>query len=225
MYSTLFPSHFSSFWKLMFLPFTFCNTTMIHTINRLKSPLWTCSSQNLHHVIALQCLEDRRICETTWIRRPETSSSSTWGSSSTKYFRRKNYPFFRLCGKFSRVTALESSNPHEMNSTLFWFGIENSLKEQLGMATMYTVFGGILLNLGVTLANQGSQVIANESYVGAGKLFLTPKTFTLEYFFFLSLDIFKFAFINFPVAKISGFVKMQAFSWYCLLGPCKGWKS
>ncbi|RVX08302.1 Protein activity of BC1 complex kinase 7, chloroplastic [Vitis vinifera] len=111
-----------------------------------------------------------------------------------------------------RVRVLESSNPHEMNSTLFWFGIENSLKEQLGMATMYTVFGGILLNLGVTLANQGSQVIANESYVGAGKLFLTPKTFTLEYFFFLSLDIFKFAFINFPVAKISGFVKMQAFS-------------
>ncbi|RVW46254.1 Protein activity of BC1 complex kinase 7, chloroplastic [Vitis vinifera] len=38
----------------------------------------------------------------------------------------------------------------------------------LQMATMYTVFGGILLNLGVTLANQGSQVIANGSYVGAG---------------------------------------------------------
>ena len=79
------------------------------------------------------------------------------------------------------------------------------------MATIYTVLGGTLLNLGVTLANQGSQVIANGSYVGAGKLYLTPKTFTLEYFFFLPLDIFKFAFINFPVAKISGFVKMQAF--------------
>ena len=80
------------------------------------------------------------------------------------------------------------------------------------MATMYTVLGGTLLNLGVTLGNQGSQVIANGSYVGAGKLFLTPKTFTLKYFFLLPLDIFKFAFINFPVAEISSFVKMQAFS-------------
>ena len=80
------------------------------------------------------------------------------------------------------------------------------------MATMYTVLGGTLLNLGVTLGNQGSQVIANGLYVGAGKLFLTPKTFTLRYFFLLPLDIFKFAFINFPVAEISGFIKMQAFS-------------
>ena len=90
------------------------------------------------------------------------------------------------------------------------------------MATMYTVLGGTLLSLGVTLSNQGSQVIANGSYVGAGKLVLTPKTFTLKYFFLLPLDIFKFAFINFPVAEISGFVEMQVFSWYCLLGPCKG---
>ncbi|KAL3510061.1 hypothetical protein ACH5RR_029462 [Cinchona calisaya] len=42
----------------------------------------------------------------------------------------------------------------------------------LQMATMYTVFGGTLLNLGVTLSNQGSQVIANGSFVGAG-VFLT----------------------------------------------------
>lgn len=38
----------------------------------------------------------------------------------------------------------------------------------LQMATMYTVLGGTLLNLGVTFGNQGSQVIANGSYVGAG---------------------------------------------------------
>ncbi|CBI28458.3 unnamed protein product, partial [Vitis vinifera] len=38
----------------------------------------------------------------------------------------------------------------------------------LQMATMYTVLGGTLLSLGVTLSNQGSQVIANGSYVGAG---------------------------------------------------------
>lgn len=42
----------------------------------------------------------------------------------------------------------------------------------LQMATMYTVFGGSLLNLGVTLSNQGSQVIANGSFIGAG-VFLT----------------------------------------------------
>ncbi|PIM97412.1 putative unusual protein kinase [Handroanthus impetiginosus] len=42
----------------------------------------------------------------------------------------------------------------------------------LQMATMYTVFGGTLLNLGVTLSSQGSQVIANGSFVAAG-VFLT----------------------------------------------------
>ncbi|KAK9284351.1 hypothetical protein L1049_023522 [Liquidambar formosana] len=42
----------------------------------------------------------------------------------------------------------------------------------LQMATMYTVLGGTLLNLGVTLSTQGSQVIANGSFIGAG-VFLT----------------------------------------------------
>ncbi|KAK2986456.1 hypothetical protein RJ640_011894 [Escallonia rubra] len=42
----------------------------------------------------------------------------------------------------------------------------------LQMATMYTVLGGTLLNLGVALSNQGGQVIANGSFVGAG-VFLT----------------------------------------------------
>lgn len=40
------------------------------------------------------------------------------------------------------------------------------------MATMYTVFGGTLVNLGVTLSSQGDQFIANGSFVGAG-VFLT----------------------------------------------------
>ncbi|KAM7264378.1 hypothetical protein ACFE04_002061 [Oxalis oulophora] len=40
----------------------------------------------------------------------------------------------------------------------------------LQMATMYTVAGGTLLNLGVTFSNQGSQLIANGSFVGAGVL-------------------------------------------------------
>ncbi|KAF9589289.1 hypothetical protein IFM89_022359 [Coptis chinensis] len=40
----------------------------------------------------------------------------------------------------------------------------------LQMATMYTVLGGTLANIGVTLSSQGSQVIANGSFVGAGSL-------------------------------------------------------
>ncbi|KAK4768416.1 hypothetical protein SAY87_003557 [Trapa incisa] len=42
----------------------------------------------------------------------------------------------------------------------------------LQMATMYTVFGGTLLNLGVSLSSQGNQFITNGSFVGAG-VFLT----------------------------------------------------
>ena len=37
------------------------------------------------------------------------------------------------------------------------------------MATMYTVLGGTLVNLGVTFGSQGSQLVANGSFVGAGK--------------------------------------------------------
>ncbi|KAK6116308.1 hypothetical protein DH2020_049935 [Rehmannia glutinosa] len=37
----------------------------------------------------------------------------------------------------------------------------------LQMATIYTVFGGTLLNLGMTFSNQGSEVIANGSFVAA----------------------------------------------------------
>ncbi|XP_074285081.1 protein ACTIVITY OF BC1 COMPLEX KINASE 7, chloroplastic isoform X2 [Silene latifolia] len=42
----------------------------------------------------------------------------------------------------------------------------------LQMATMYTVLGGTLLNLGVTFSGQGSEIIANGSFIGAG-VFLT----------------------------------------------------
>ncbi|GMN27588.1 hypothetical protein TIFTF001_001718 [Ficus carica] len=38
----------------------------------------------------------------------------------------------------------------------------------LQMATMYTVIGGTLLNLGVTFSSQGSQAVANGSFIGAG---------------------------------------------------------
>ncbi|XP_006469439.1 protein ACTIVITY OF BC1 COMPLEX KINASE 7, chloroplastic-like isoform X2 [Citrus sinensis] len=41
----------------------------------------------------------------------------------------------------------------------------------LQMATMYTVCGGTLLNLGVTFTGQGSQIIANGSFIGAGVFF------------------------------------------------------
>ncbi|KAF3671151.1 hypothetical protein FXO37_08175 [Capsicum annuum] len=37
----------------------------------------------------------------------------------------------------------------------------------LQMATMYTVIGGTLVNLGVTFSSQGSQIFANGSFIGA----------------------------------------------------------
>lgn len=42
----------------------------------------------------------------------------------------------------------------------------------LQMATIYTVLGGTLLNLGLTLSTQGSQIVANGSFIGAG-VFMT----------------------------------------------------
>ncbi|TYK08811.1 Kinase superfamily protein isoform 1 [Cucumis melo var. makuwa] len=42
----------------------------------------------------------------------------------------------------------------------------------LQMATMYTVMGGTLLNLGITLSSQGNQAVAGGSFVGAG-VFMT----------------------------------------------------
>ncbi|XP_057428942.1 protein ACTIVITY OF BC1 COMPLEX KINASE 7, chloroplastic [Lotus japonicus] len=42
----------------------------------------------------------------------------------------------------------------------------------LQMGTIYTVFGGTLLNLGLTLSSQGNQSFANGSFLGAG-VFLT----------------------------------------------------
>ncbi|OEL33788.1 hypothetical protein BAE44_0005193 [Dichanthelium oligosanthes] len=39
----------------------------------------------------------------------------------------------------------------------------------LQMATMYTALGGTLLNVGVTLNSQGNQIIANGSFIGAGR--------------------------------------------------------
>ncbi|KAJ4975761.1 hypothetical protein NE237_000867 [Protea cynaroides] len=41
----------------------------------------------------------------------------------------------------------------------------------LQMATIYTVFGGTLLNIGIVFSSQGSQVIANGSFIGAGVFF------------------------------------------------------
>ncbi|KAK1316991.1 putative aarF domain-containing protein kinase [Acorus calamus] len=41
----------------------------------------------------------------------------------------------------------------------------------LHMATIYTVFGGTLLNVGVSFSNQGSQAFANGSFIGAGVFF------------------------------------------------------
>ncbi|XP_042499261.1 uncharacterized protein LOC122077387 [Macadamia integrifolia] len=42
----------------------------------------------------------------------------------------------------------------------------------LQMATIYTVFGGTLLNIGITVSSLDSQVIANGSFIGAGKFIM-----------------------------------------------------
>jgi len=41
----------------------------------------------------------------------------------------------------------------------------------LQMATMYSVLGGTLLNLGITLSSQGNQTFANGSFLGAGEIY------------------------------------------------------
>lgn len=43
----------------------------------------------------------------------------------------------------------------------------------LQMGTMYSVLGGVLLNLGLSLSIQGSRAAANGSFLGAGKWSLT----------------------------------------------------
>ena len=50
------------------------------------------------------------------------------------------------------------------------------------MATMYSVMGGTLLNLGITVSSQGNQAIAGGSFVGAGELelFFLLRKFELE---------------------------------------------
>lgn len=64
-------------------------------------------------------------------------------------------------------------NPTVRENDWFFFSVSQSERAAqkatiLQMATMYTVFGGTLLNLGVTLTNQGSQIFANGSFIGAG---------------------------------------------------------
>lgn len=57
----------------------------------------------------------------------------------------------------------------------------------LQMATIYTVCGGTFLNLGVTFVNQGSEAIANGSFVAAGELslvFFSLHIFMHSYMFF-----------------------------------------
>lgn len=54
----------------------------------------------------------------------------------------------------------------------------------LQMATMYTVFGGTLLNIGVALNSQGSQIMANGTFIGAGKT-----TFCINNSSFLSIKM------------------------------------
>lgn len=81
------------------------------------------------------------------------------------------------------------------------------------MATMYTVIGGTLLNLGVTFTSQGSQMFANGSFIGAGEFFRTIFRF----------DEFELHLFLLPKLTLS--FCMQVFSWLSWLGPCKEWKN
>lgn len=64
-----------------------------------------------------------------------------------------------------------------MNALIVFWNCDSILQSEraarkatiLQMATMYTVLGGTLLNVGVACSNQGNQTIANGSYIGAGE--------------------------------------------------------
>lgn len=47
----------------------------------------------------------------------------------------------------------------------------------LQMTTMYTVIWGVLTNLGLTFSTQGNQLIANESFAGAGNIHIYVYTY------------------------------------------------
>ncbi|KAF3776316.1 Uncharacterized protein EJ110_NYTH48568 [Nymphaea thermarum] len=47
------------------------------------------------------------------------------------------------------------------------------------MATVYTVLGGTLLNVGISLSLQGNQVVANGSFIGAG-IFMTLLAYSMQ---------------------------------------------
>ncbi|KAL0400384.1 UNVERIFIED_CONTAM: protein ACTIVITY OF BC1 COMPLEX kinase, chloroplastic [Sesamum radiatum] len=74
-----------------------------------------------------------------------------------------------------RVRVLEDytleSIQHERKLKHLHFQSERAARKAtvLQMATIYTVASGTLLNLGVTFSNQGSEVIANGSFVAAGE--------------------------------------------------------
>ncbi|KAK4397706.1 protein ACTIVITY OF BC1 COMPLEX kinase, chloroplastic [Sesamum angolense] len=76
-----------------------------------------------------------------------------------------------------RVRVLEDytfeSMQHERKLKHLHFQSERAARKAtvLQMATIYTVAGGTLLNLGVTFSNQGSEAIANGSFVAAGVFF------------------------------------------------------
>lgn len=76
------------------------------------------------------------------------------------------------------------------------------------MATMYSVMGGTLLNLGITLGSQGNQAVASGSFVGAGELFFDGVSSNLKFKIYRQL-----------------FGEMQEFSWRSFFGVCKGLKS
>ena len=54
---------------------------------------------------------------------------------------------------------------------------------------MYTVMGGTLLNLGITLSAQGNQAVASGSFVGAGELSFGGISLSLKFISYLDRSV------------------------------------
>lgn len=127
-----------------------------------------------YHINALQNTENWRFCRTTWVRRSETQGQSTGGRLMTFI---DILHLLKIVGDALHELALKT---RIIFFSCAWIWTEWHLQSEraarkatvLQMATMYTALGGTLLNVGVTLNSQGNQIVANGSFIGAGRCFL-----------------------------------------------------
>jgi len=161
-----------------------------------------------YHINALQNTENWRFCRTTRVRWSETQGQSTGGMLMTciDILHVLKVLWDTLQENIHYLVLWPESGQHFKLVYIFfpfaWFWTERHLQSEraarkatvLQMATMYTALGGTLLNVGVTLNSQGNQIIANGSFIGAGRFpFLCHKInsvlnnicspFNIPYFF------------------------------------------